>query len=103
MKSLARERLTDWSSKFNGSKSQNGVYSVCMNILELTGDHTPTLQELNRADILIVTPEKWDSISRGWMLRSYVRSVQLVVIDEIHLLGVDRGPVLVSVEWVYSV
>ena len=98
-----RERLTDWSSKFNGSKFQDGVHSVRMNILELTGDHTPTLQELNRADILIVTPEKWDSISRGWMLRSYVRSVQLVVIDEIHLLGVDRGPVLVSVAWVYIV
>ena len=103
LKSLARERLTDWSSKFNGNKFQDGVHSVRMNILELTGDHTPTLQELNRADILIVTPEKWDSISRGWMLRSYVRSVQLVVIDEIHLLGVDRGPVLVSIEWVYSV
>lgn len=49
-----------------------------------------------RVDILIVTPEKWDSISRGWQRRSYVQRVQLVVIDEIHLLGVDRGPVLVS-------
>ena len=44
----------------------------------------------------VVTPEKWDGISRGWAGRSYVQQVQLMVIDEIHLLGVDRGPVLVS-------
>jgi hypothetical protein len=36
------------------------------------------------------------SISRSWQRRSYVQSVELVIIDEIHLLGVDRGPVLVS-------
>ena len=26
-------------------------------------------------DILIVTPEKWDSISRGWQKRNYVSKV----------------------------
>jgi replicative superfamily II helicase len=53
------------------------------------------LEQLKKADILIVTPEKWDSISRGWKKREYVKKVELVVIDEIHLLGVERGPVLV--------
>jgi replicative superfamily II helicase len=48
------------------------------------------------SDVLIVTPEKWDSISRGWARREYVQKVSLMIIDEIHLLGVDRGPVLVS-------
>lgn len=28
------------------------------------------------------------------LLRSYVKKVGLLVIDEIHLLGADRGPVL---------
>lgn len=43
---------------------------------------------------MIVTPEKWDGISRGWQKRNYVSKVELIIIDEIHLLGVDRGPVL---------
>ena len=33
-------------------------------------------------------------MSRSWQNRSYVKSVGLVIIDEIHLLGADRGPVL---------
>ena len=28
--------------------------------------------------------------------REYVQKVELIIIDEIHLLGVDRGAVLVS-------
>ena len=47
-----------------------------------------------RADVIITTPEKWDGVTRGWRNRDYVRSVRLVIIDEIHLLGEDRGPVL---------
>lgn len=87
LKALARERLSDWKSKLGDG--------LGMTVLELTGDVTPDLEDLRRADVLIVTPEKWDSISRGWQKREYVRRVELVVIDEIHLLGVDRGPVLV--------
>ena len=63
-------------------------------VLELTGDNTPDLLALKNADILITTPEKWDGISRNWQHRSYVSDVALVVIDEIHLLGSDRGPVI---------
>jgi len=35
-----------------------------------------------------------DGISRSWQTRHYVKDVALIVIDEIHLLGEDRGPVL---------
>ena len=82
---------------------------------------------LIRADIIVTTPEKWDSVSRSWQQRDYVRAVALVhkmtrvavachhghrllttvrrcvavrggrvqvVIDEIHMLGQDRGPTL---------
>src|SRR5699024_4237735 len=42
----------------------------------------------------VTTPEKWDGVSRGWPSRSYVREVALIIIDEIHLLGEERGPVL---------
>jgi activating signal cointegrator complex subunit 3 len=37
------------------------------------------------------------SISRNWQHRTYVKKVGLVVIDEIHLLGNDRGPVLEAI------
>lgn len=94
LKALARERLTDWKQKL-------GV-GLGLTVLELTGDITPNIEDLRRADILIVTPEKWDSISRGWQKREYVSQVELVIIDEIHLLGVDRGPVLVSLLSKYS-
>jgi superfamily II helicase len=46
------------------------------------------------ADVIITTPEKWDGISRAWKNRGYVKHVGLLVIDEIHLLGADRGPIL---------
>lgn len=62
--------------------------------VELTGDNTPDARALMAADIIVVTPEKWDGISRSWQARSYVTKVALIVIDEIHLLGADRGPIL---------
>ena len=43
---------------------------------------------------MLTTPEKWDGISRDWRHRGYVAKVALTVIDEIHLLGEDRGPIL---------
>ncbi len=88
LKALARERVEDWREKLG-----NGLG---LKVLELTGDFTPDYADLNQANLLIVTPEKWDSISRGWQKREYVQKVELIIIDEIHLLGADRGAVLVS-------
>ena len=39
------------------------------------------------SDVIITTPEKWDGVLRSWGTRDYVRSVSLLIIDEIHLLG----------------
>ncbi|CAM9493706.1 unnamed protein product [Ectocarpus sp. 12 AP-2014] len=86
LKALARERLKDWREKF-GKKMGMGV-------LELTGDHTPDGDALRRASIIVTTPEKWDGVTRGWKSRDYVKDTGLVIMDEIHLLGEDRGPVL---------
>ncbi len=93
MKALARERLLDWQTKLGKPQSAGGLG---LTVLELTGDSSPDIKALRDANLLVVTPEKWDSISRGWQKQSrgYVRQVELVILDEIHLLGVDRGPVL---------
>ena len=58
MKSLAKERLNDWTKRFGEVLGKK--------VLELTGDHTPDLVSLLEANVLITTPEKWDGISRSW-------------------------------------
>lgn len=92
LKALARERLSDWKTKFGFNPKNPDALNLT--VLELSGDVTPNIEALNRADIIIATPEKWDGITRGWKLRNYVQNVELVIIDEIHLLGEERGPVL---------
>jgi antiviral helicase SLH1 len=86
MKALVRERVQDWQKRL--------VSQMGLKLVELTGDNTPDTRTIRHADIIITTPEKWDGISRSWQSRSYVRQVSLVIIDEIHLLGGDRGPIL---------
>ena len=57
--------------------------------------YADTFQPLfQSSSVIVTTPEKWDGISRSWQTRNYVQAVRLIVIDEIHLLGQDRGPVL---------
>ncbi|CAG9467191.1 unnamed protein product [Pedinophyceae sp. YPF-701] len=89
LKALVRERLSDWGAREGGLCARLGKSMV-----ELTGDYTPDLRALLAADIIIATPEKWDGISRNWQTRAYVKRVGLLVIDEIHLLGADRGPTI---------
>lgn len=86
MKALVRERVQDWRKRL--------TRQMGLRLVELTGDNTPDTRTIRNADIIITTPEKWDGISRSWQTRSYVRQVSLVIIDEIHLLGGDRGPIL---------
>lgn len=86
LKALVRERVDDWKAKLGKTLGKR--------VVELTGDVTPDMRAIENADLIVTTPEKWDGVSRSWQNRSYVKSVALVVIDEIHLLGADRGPVL---------
>jgi len=86
MKALVRERVQDWGKRL--------AEPMGLNLVELTGDNTPDTRTIRDADIIVTTPEKWDGISRSWQTRGYVRQVSLVIIDEIHLLGGDRGPIL---------
>ena len=58
-----------------------------LRVVELTGDVTPDMRAIAKADLIVTTPEKWDGVSRSWQTRSYVKAVSLIVIDEIHLLG----------------
>ncbi|XP_026040959.1 activating signal cointegrator 1 complex subunit 3 isoform X1 [Maylandia zebra] len=86
LKALVRERIEDWKVRIEEKLGKN--------VVELTGDVTPDMRAIAKADLIVTTPEKWDGVSRSWQNRSYVQKVAILIIDEIHLLGEDRGPVL---------
>jgi pre-mRNA-splicing helicase BRR2 len=66
-------------------------------VAELTGDRQLTKQQIADTQIIVTTPEKWDVITRKSTDLSYTNLVRLIIIDEIHLLHDDRGPVLESI------
>eukprot|EP00934_Nitzschia_sp_Nitz4_P001789 Nitzschia sp. Nitz4//scaffold122_size67431//34001//40615//NITZ4_006086-RA/size67431-augustus-gene-0.57-mRNA-1//-1//CDS//3329534406//1789//frame0 len=102
LKSLARERLLEWKKRFGGAPLE-------WNVVELSGDVRNDRRAVETADILVCTPEKWDLVSRGWLGNRFGESrtgennggflnrVRLLVIDEIHLLGEERGAVLEAI------
>lgn len=101
LKSLARERLKEWTRRL-------GTAPLNWKVLELSGDTHHDQGVLERADILVCTPEKWDLISRGWRGKAdsfggnsngkaFVKRVRLLVLDEIHLIGEERGAVLEAI------
>lgn len=86
MKALVRERVDDWNARITKPLNRK--------LVELTGDNTPDAASIRSADIIITTPEKFDGISRNWQSRKFVQEVSLIIMDEIHLLASDRGPIL---------
>ncbi|PNP40302.1 hypothetical protein TGAMA5MH_07780 [Trichoderma gamsii] len=66
-------------------------------VSELTGDRQLTKQQISETQIIVTTPEKWDVITRKATDLTYTNLVRLIIIDEIHLLHDDRGPVLESI------
>ncbi|VUZ50971.1 unnamed protein product, partial [Hymenolepis diminuta] len=89
LKALVRERVDDWSVKIGRKLGKR--------VVELTGDVSPDAALLRHADVIVTTPEKWDGVSRSWRHRNYVQQIALIVIDEIHMVGEDRGPALEAI------
>jgi pre-mRNA-splicing helicase BRR2 len=86
LEAIAKERYRDWERKFG--------QGLGMRVVELTGETATDLKLLERGQIIISTPEKWDALSRRWKQRKYVQQVSLFIIDELHLIGDQGGPVL---------
>ena len=58
-----------------------------------TGDYDSTGEFLGRADVVVLTNERFDSVMRHKV--SWINSVGLFIADEVHLAGNDsRGPTL---------
>lgn len=74
-----------------------GKFSAALSYLrlkvrELTGDMNMTKQEIQETHIIVTTPEKWDVVTRK--TDGMMDLVNLMIIDEIHLLNDERGLVL---------
>ncbi|ETW75698.1 hypothetical protein HETIRDRAFT_460980 [Heterobasidion irregulare TC 32-1] len=88
MKALVQEMVGNFNSRLNPFGIKVG---------ELTGDSQMTKQQISETQIIVTTPEKWDVITRKSSDTSYTNLVRLLIIDEIHLLHDERGPVLESI------
>jgi pre-mRNA-splicing helicase BRR2 len=88
MKALVAEQAANFRDRL-------AVFGVTVN--ELTGDNQLTKEQIAETQIIVTTPEKWDVVSRKNSDSSYTNLVRLMIIDEIHLLHDDRGPVLESI------
>ncbi|CAL5874362.1 uncharacterized protein PFLUO_LOCUS8658 [Penicillium psychrofluorescens] len=89
-KALCAERFRDWNHKLS---------ALDLKCAECTGDTDYTqLRSVQNSQIIITTPEKWDSMTRKW--KDHMRLMQLVklfLIDEVHILKETRGSTLEAV------
>lgn len=88
MKALVQEMVGNFQARLK-------VFGI--KVGELTGDSQMTKQQISETQIIVTTPEKWDVITRKSTDTSYTNLVRLIIIDEIHLLHDDRGPVLEAI------
>eukprot|EP00106_Octopus_bimaculoides_P001678 XP_014769120.1 PREDICTED: probable ATP-dependent DNA helicase HFM1 [Octopus bimaculoides] len=83
IKALCTERYEDWEKKLG---------KLGVQCLELTGDtDVDDFSALQTANVIITTPEKWDSVTRRWHCdNTLAQHLKLFMIDEIHTLN-DPG------------
>ncbi|KAF8409860.1 hypothetical protein HHK36_002378 [Tetracentron sinense] len=75
----------------------NRLQHYDVKVKEQSGDQSLTHRQIEETQIIVTTPEKWDIITRKSGDRTYTQLVKLLIIDEIHLLHDNRGPVLESI------
>jgi len=63
-------------------------------VRELTGDMQLSKKELAETQMIVTTPEKWDVVTRKGGDVAMAALVRLLIIDEVHLLNDERGPVI---------
>ncbi|KAI8382525.1 Pre-mRNA-splicing helicase BRR2 [Nakaseomyces glabratus] len=87
LKALVQEQVREFERRL----SNFGI-----KVSELTGDTTLTRSEIEKFQVLVTTPEKWDVLTRKNDENDIMLKLKLLIIDEIHLLNDQRGPVLES-------
>ena len=85
MRSLVAEMTANFSKR---------LQPYGLKVSELTGDHQLSKEQIEETQVIVCTPEKWDIVTRKSGERAYTQLVRLMIVDEIHLLHDERGPVL---------
>ena len=78
VQAVVEERLAEWKATFA---------PLGKAMAALTGETTADLKILERNSVIICTPEHWDMLSRRWKQRKNVQTVDLFIVDEMHLVG----------------
>ncbi|KAJ0262500.1 DExH-box ATP-dependent RNA helicase DExH13 [Hirschfeldia incana] len=86
LEAIAKKQFRYWEKRFGKG--------LGLRVVELTGKTALDLKLLEEGQIIITTPEKWDALSRKWKQRKYIQHVSLFIIDELHLIGGQGGPVM---------
>lgn len=89
LKALVSEQMREFERRLSPQ------YGIQVN--ELTGDSSLSQREIAELQLLVTTPEKWDVVTRKLTDLANIKTVKLLIVDEIHLLHDDRGPVLESI------
>ena len=85
MKALAAEVVEKFSQR---------LAPLGLQVKELTGDMQMSKAEILSTQMIVTTPEKWDVVTRKPGDASLTQLVKLLILDEVHLLHGDRGPVV---------
>ncbi|VDK71756.1 unnamed protein product, partial [Onchocerca ochengi] len=86
MEDLAEKKFIDWQERIGTVLEKT--------VVMLTGEPSTDLKLLQRGQLIIATPEKWDNVSRRWKQRKNVQAVRLFIVDDLHMIGGSNGPVL---------
>ncbi len=91
LRALTNEKESEWKRILSG---------IGFKVYVVSGERELYPSEARSADVIITTPEKWDSATRKYRQErfSFVNQVALVIVDEVHLLDSDsRGGTLEAV------
>lgn len=91
LRALTNEKESEWKHVLGG---------IGFKVYVVTGERELSPFEAKMADVIITTPEKWDSATRKYKQErySFVKDTALIIIDEVHLLDSDsRGGALEAV------
>lgn len=88
MRALTNEKESEWNGAFK---------KIGFNVYVVSGERELSEKRAVEADVIITTPEKWDSATRKFQTDrfAFVCGVSCVIIDEVHLIDSDvRGGTL---------
>ena len=92
MKALVAETVGNLRGRFSGD-----THFSELKVRELTGDMQLSKEQIEDTQVIVTTPEKWDIVTRKAGEKAFLEKVQLLIVDEVHMLHDERGPVLEAV------